>query len=93
MLEDRYDSKINTFIMIGKRVIWASKQKKLQPNISHSKANLKDYLVTLKMCKTINNQNFDIWWISVSALLMIIIYSKFSTKFIIPRIGIGQCCT
>ena len=56
LLEDRYDSKINTFIMIGKRVIWASKHKKLQPNISHFKANLKDYLVILKMCKTINNQ-------------------------------------
>ena len=55
-LEEKFDSKVNTFIMIGKRVIWASKQKKIHPNISHFKAYLKDYLVILKMCKTIANQ-------------------------------------
>ena len=56
LLDENYDSKSNTFLMIGKRVIWASKQKKIQPNIVHFKANLKDFLVILKMCKTINNQ-------------------------------------
>jgi hypothetical protein len=56
VLDENFDSKANTFIMIGKRQIWASKQKKIQPNISHFKASLKDYLVILKMCKTIINQ-------------------------------------
>ena len=55
-LEENFDSTVNTFIMIGKRVIWASKHKKIHPNISHFKAHLKDYLVTLKVCKTISNQ-------------------------------------
>ena len=56
VLDENFDSKVNNFIMIGKRVIWASKHKKIQPNISHFKASLKDYLVILKMCKTIINQ-------------------------------------
>ena len=37
--------------MIRKRVIWASKFKKVKPNIIH----FKDYLVVLKMCKTVPN--------------------------------------
>ena len=54
-LDEGYDSQINTIIMIGKRVIWTSKYKKNIPTISHFKASLKDYLVLLKVCKTVTN--------------------------------------
>ena len=36
--------------MIGKRVIWAAKQRKNIPNIIHFKEKLKDYLLLLKCC-------------------------------------------
>ena len=50
VLDETFDSKKNTVIMIGKRVIWASKFKKNLPNLMTFKTTLRDYLVLLKMC-------------------------------------------
>ena len=55
VLDEKFDSTQNTIIMIGKRVIWASKHRKDKPKINHFKATLKDYLIVLKICKTITN--------------------------------------
>ena len=55
ILDEKFDSTLNTIVMLGKRVIWASKHKKEKPNINHFKAVLKDYLIVLKICKTVSD--------------------------------------
>ena len=59
-----YDSVLNTIILLGKRFIWASKQKKVLPNLEHFKNLLKDYLYVLRVCHTITNTTnlFDDQW-------------------------------
>ena len=55
VLDEPPDSIINTAIMIGKQVIWACKFRKSQPNIIMFKRSLKDYLVLLSYCHSMNN--------------------------------------
>ena len=61
---ESYDSKTNTAIMIGKRVIWASKHKKTLPSLTMFKKSLKDYLLLLKYCHAMSSTNvvFDDQW-------------------------------
>lgn len=58
------DSVSNTAILLGKRVIWASKFKKVKPNLTYFKKSLKDYLVILCYCYDMKNTSstfFDQW--------------------------------
>ena len=64
VLDEAFDSHKNTAIMIGKRVIWASKYKKNLPNLKIFKTELKDYLVLLKLCHSFqqtSNLFYDQW--------------------------------
>ena len=59
-----YDSLSNISILIGKRVIWASKFKKIKPNLVLFKNTLKDYLVILDYCNEMKNTSstfYDQW--------------------------------
>ena len=53
--DESFDSISNTAILLGKRVIWASKHKKILPTLQHFKKSLKDYLVLLCYCHRIKN--------------------------------------
>ena len=59
-----YDSVQNSIILLGKRFIWASKHKKLLPNLSYFKKSLKDYLYVLGVCHTLDHTraSFDDQW-------------------------------
>ena len=62
--DEPFDSISNTAILLGKRVIWASKFRKTAPNIQQFKKSLKDYLVLLRYCNVIKNTSsiFDDQW-------------------------------
>ena len=61
---ETYDSSANTAIMIGKRVIWASKHSKKVPNLHLFRESLKDYLLLLKCCQTMSGScaSFNDQW-------------------------------
>ena len=71
VLDQPYDSTVNTVIMIGKQVIWACKQRKSIPNLTYFKNSLKDYLIVLKYCSNMNNTCLvfnDQWAVVLSSL-------------------------
>ena len=71
VLDQPYDSTVNTVIMIGKQAIWACKQRKSIPNLTYFKNSLKDYLIVLKYCSNMNNTCLvfnDQWAVVLSSL-------------------------
>ena len=48
---------MNTLILLGKRVIWACKQKKVKPTKQIFLAELKNYLAVLNVCCAIKNSS------------------------------------
>ena len=68
---ETFDSIKNITILIGKRVIWVSKFKKIAPSINSFKKYLKDYLIVLSYCHSIKNTSsvFEDQWGSISWIL------------------------
>ena len=72
VLDQPYDSTVNTAIMIGKQVIWACKQRKIIPNLAYFKNSLKDYLVLLSYCNSLDNTSTvfnDQWGVVLHSLV------------------------
>ena len=72
VLDEPFDSTINTVVMLGKQVIWTCKYKKTKPTLLFLKRSLKDYLIVLRYCHSIRNENeiFNDQWGEVLPVLI-----------------------